>query len=196
LVGEGDVVRNYRVLALAVCFVVLFAPSPSEAASVKALDDRCIINGYVPSSSGDHVSQLANNSIMFGTQLFIETDCGGYTIYIDDGAGVLVGENQTFFSNVSTSTRTVFIEGDGFNMTWVNLQFWPANMFNGMMLQYQNELVENDGDYWTAQSLRSHEFFVAIVTVFAALLFSLFVVERVSGFLHSRSIGKEITGAD
>jgi len=195
-VEEGGAVVNFRVLALGVFLVVLIAPSPTSAASVKALDERCIINGYVPDSSGTHVSQLANNSIMFGTQLFIETDCGSYTVFIDEGEGVYVSENQTFFSNVSTTTRTIFIEGNGFNMTWNNLQFWPSNMFNGMMMEYQNDLLIIEGDYWTIESIRSHEFFVAIVTVFASLFCSLFVVERVSGFLHSRSIGKEITGVE
>lgn len=185
--------RMFKVLAVGVFFVVVLAPLSSGAAIVKANGSKCIVNGYVPSTTGDHVSQLSNNSIMFGTKLFIETDCGGYQISFDEGEPISISENQFLVTNVSENTRTITIEGDGFNMSYVNLQFWPSNMYASMMDEYQYKLTEQSGGFWSDGDIRAHEFWVAIVTVICSLVVSLFVVDRFSKFQIERQVGLEIT---
>ena len=178
------------VLMVAVLSCCLSAFPTSHAATIRATDP-CIVNGYVPEAN--HVSQLANNSIMFGTMLCIETDCGAYTISIDDKPPLRVENNQQLVLNVSENTRNILVEfDDGHNMTWVNLQFWPSNMYSGLMSEYQNNLFDDDGEFISNKELRTHDFFVALVTVIITWLVSLMIVDRITGHVIERMVGREV----
>ncbi len=182
--------RKFMVLMVAVIFCCLSAFPTVEAATIRATDP-CIINGYVPEAN--HVSQLANNSIIFGTMLFIETDCGAYNITIDEQPALRVENNQQLILNVSQESRNILVEFDGgYNMTWVNLQFWPSNMYSGFMDDYNSQLFENEGDFMTKDDIRSRDFWVALVTVVLAWIISLMVVDRITGAIIERQTGREV----
>ncbi|HHZ97139.1 MAG TPA: hypothetical protein EYN67_16680 [Flavobacteriales bacterium] len=160
------------------------------------IEGACILDVWTTDGAGSHLSKIGNGTLQIGLEVTAITDCEeGFNVSIDgEELGFLQGGGFLFFT-VSTSTHTMEFQNPNGTTSFQNLTFYPADMMGQAIDFYEFQEIQ-DGDYWTAQSLRSHEFFVALVTVFSSLLFSLFVVERVSGFLHSRSIGKEITGVD
>jgi hypothetical protein len=166
------------------------------AASGTQLEGVCMLDVWSTDGSGKHLSKIGNGTLNIGLEITAMTDCSeGFDLSIDgEPSGHLQGGSIIIFNVRTTTHQLDFIHPNG-TTSFQNLTFYPSDMMSNAIIQY--ELIEEkDGDYWTAASLRSHEFFVALVTVFSSLLFSLFVVERVSGFLHSKSIGKEITGVD
>lgn len=177
--------------------MVLSPASPSASAANGAqIEGTCILDVWSTDGSGYHLSKIANGTLQIGLEVTALTDCeGGFNVIVD---GVHIGRlegGSVFFFTVSTTTHSIQFEHEEGLTSFENLTFYPADMM-GQAIEFYEFQELPEGDYWTAQSIRSHEFFVAIVTVFASLFCSLFVVERVSGFLHSRSIGKEITGVE
>ncbi len=180
--------------------VLIVVSSPASPLAVAAMgtqiEGACILDVWTTDGAGSHLSKIGNGTLQIGLEVTAITDCEeGFNVSIDgEELGFLQGGGFLFFT-VSTSTHTMEFQNPNGTTSFQNLTFYPADMMGQAIDFYEFQEIQ-DGDYWTAQSLRSHEFFVALVTVFSSLLFSLFVVERVSGFLHSRSIGKEITGVD
>lgn len=184
---------RYSVIIVSAIVVLIAAPQHSAAAMVETPDGVCIVNAYVPTSNGDHISQVGNGTIQFGTKLFIETDCpGGYTATLNDEIHIDVAAGGVFYQNVSSDTRSLHLEGEGWNVTFVHLQFWPDQMYSEMLVYYMDQPTP-EGEFWTLSDMRSHEFFVAAATVVVSWLVSMMLVDRASRWVIERQSGKEIT---
>jgi len=195
--GEAGREMLKKCLFFLVLVVVSSPASPlAVAATGTQIEGGCLLDVWTIDGTGSHLSKIGNGTLQIGLQVTAITDCEeGFNITKDgELVGSLEGGGFLMFT-VSTTTHSIEFTNSAGVISFQNLTFYPADMM-GQAIQFYEYQETPEGDFWTAQSLRSHEFFVAIVTVFASLLFSLFVVERVSGFLHSRSIGKEITGVD
>lgn len=187
----------FKKLFLIVLLVVLSPASPgASATNGTQIEGVCLLDVWSTDGSGYHLSKIANGTLQIGLEVTAITDCeGGFNVIVDgEYIGRLEG-GSIFFFTVSTTTHNIQFEHEEGSTSFENLTFYPADMM-GQAIEYYEFQELPAGDYWTAESIRSHEFFVALVTVFSSLLCSLFVVEKVSGFLHSRSIGKEITGVE
>ena len=175
--------------------MVLSPASPASATNgATKLDGYCMLDVWSTDSTGKHLSKIGNNTLNIGLEITAMTDCeDGFNLSIDGvESGRLQGGGVLVFS-VSTTTHQIdFIHPNG-TSSFQNLTFYPSDMM-GQAIEFYEHEEKAEGDYWTADNIRSHEFFVALLTVFSSLLCSLFVVERISGYLHSRSVGREITG--
>ncbi len=183
--------RNW-ILVLVVVVCLVGTTPPASAATIRAPDgDICITVAYVIDHQGHHISMISNGTIQFGTELYVESDCGRFNVSIDGQQPVEV-EGGLYINNISASTRTIDIGGDGWQLNYTNLQFWPTMAFNDAINYWVNQ-PSPEGEYWTLQELRGHDFWVGFATVLVSLIVSLSIVNTLARRFVEREIGKEIT---
>lgn len=178
-------------VALLSCLVA--TQPPAAADSIAAPNGSvCIVNAFVESSSANHISQIGNGTIQFGTALVIETDCGeSYNVTLNGVETIENPQGFVFYRNISENTHSLSIQGDGWGINYSALSFWPDNQYQNMMGQYAEQPAPN-GDFWTLSNMRSHEAFVAVLSVGLAWLVSVMIVDRVAEYVTSRTLIEEV----
>jgi len=184
--------RCVLVLAVVAVLGLITLSPPASAATVEAPDgEPCLVLAFTDDGRGLHYSMLGDGTVQFGTELWVESDCpGGFNLTV--GGGIhLVSEGGPILVNVPLTTRTVVVEGEGWNLTYENLQFYPTGTYGEVMEAYGDQPIPA-GDYWTLGDLRSHEVWVALVSIVLTWLGTIAVLHRVARWWVERRLVEEV----
>ena len=177
------------VLVCLVCLVISSAQL-SAAERIKAhSEEECMAVAFVLDTKGHHISMISNSTVQFGTDLIIESDCGPFNVTY---SGVTFSSDGGYYSDtIDHANREILIQGDGWELNYTNLRFYPTSNYDDIV-GYWDNLPPPDGDYMTENEKRTHEFFVALVSVVLAWIVSLMVVDRITGAIIERQTGREV----
>lgn len=175
-------------------FVSVFAVlTPSPSVQAQPSDGApCLFYAYTHDVSLSHSSLIGNNSTMFGTSVFIRTDCPGtFDVWVDGMHYGMTGPNYGVFE-VPIHTSEITFDGEGGNYTYHGLRFYPVGDFVAYQEYQEARAAELAGqDLGAGFDLASHEFYVAAVTVGLVWFISLQLVERISNLRHAKGFVEE-----
>lgn len=181
---------------IALFTVLALAVPTATAASVgtPGEPDLCILEVWTTDASGAHLSKLANRSIMIGLHVTAQTDCtGGFDLYVEEQFRGHFEPGTRFDFTVTTQTQVMSFNGSNVTLTYAGLSFYPDGMLNEAVAAYELGFAATPpGDYYTIGSYRVHEAWVAGISVVAAWVVSILLVDRLAAFRTSYTLIEEV----
>jgi hypothetical protein len=175
---------------------VSLTADPASGASViaPAPGEVCMVSAGVREPMRAHISEVADGTIQFGTNLTIMTDCpGGFNLTITEGS---IKTPRTYypggfyFGEVSTATTGILLEGENWTVNYSGLTFYPPYLLGQVMDSVNPEPY--GGESVPVANLRAHEAFIAVVSVLIAWLASVFVLDWFAEWRTSKKLIEEV----
>lgn len=178
-------------------FLVLVVAVPTATAATTGATQEpglCILEVWTTDASGAHLSKLANHSIMIGLHVTAQTDCaGGFDLYVEQDFRGHFEPGARFDFTVTTQTQVMSFNGSNVTLTFAGLSFYPDGMLNEAVAAYEKGFAATPtGDYYSIGSFRVHEAWVALLSVIAAWVVSILLVDRLAAFRTSFTLIEEV----
>ena len=165
--------RRLLIISLIVSAVVATA-LPSTVAG--ATPEGCISYAYAADYGSGHYSLIRNGSLLVGSLIISESDCGPFVLVVD---GVTVGGGDSIVSaTIPLSSSSVSMVGDDWRADWVNLSFMAGSDFVAAISLYEE--TAPPGALWlTPSEVSSREVWVAVGTAFILWVLVVAALDRV-----------------
>lgn len=148
-----------RLVLIAVAFALSSGFHTSPVSAEATHSDNCITYGYTFDGYG-HYSLLASDSIIIGTQLMIESNCGSSELKLNNRT-VNYFENITIIE-VPIGTNEIEIIHDSKRFEFKNVTVYPsANVWQSVE---NPEFYDPDSQYLTGADLSNKEIMVSFGT--------------------------------
>lgn len=186
----------FRVLGMIVCLLVGMVAAMTPAAAAGDTPGHqppndCIVYAFTYDAGTKHYSLIENNSIIIGNDARIRTDCeGGFNYTLGGQRFYSQGYSASFILPYDAQLFT--IEGQNWSVEYENLTIYPGSTLSAGIEYEWGSFALPGGVRFTTQELRTHEVWIASITVILTWAVSVMALDRLAARWVSRHLVQEV----
>ena len=178
-------VKKIKIITHGILLVLLLSLPPGVAAE----DPPCVAYAYTIDGLEKHYSLISNNSYVFGTQIYVVSNCENTRLIID--GQLITSGNNTLKAYTSPGLHEVIIQNNGFNQTFENVSFIQQGALGNMV----NNLPAINNPYsepYTPDEINDLELYSGVGAILLSWLLVVGVLWKLINNYQDRNFCQEV----